>query len=82
MLTGYFDYRPKDTDEALVSATSSDGGKTWQYTGEALEQNAGLCADGNTTDDGQGHAFVMTVPGFGGDGRLTPTATAPRCSTP
>jgi hypothetical protein len=69
VLTGYFDYRPKDTDEAVVSATSTDHGRTWKYTGEALEQNPGLCADGNTDDDGQGHAFVMSVPGFGGDGQ-------------
>jgi hypothetical protein len=68
-LTGFFDYRPKDTDEAVVSATSTDHGKTWTYTGEALEQNPGLCADGNTTDDGQGHAFVLDVPGYGGNGQ-------------
>lgn len=68
-LVGYFDYRPKDTDEAVVSAVSHDHGKTWTYTGEALEQNAGLCADGNTNDDGQGHAFVMTVPDYAGKGR-------------
>ncbi|MBC3840069.1 hypothetical protein GXW82_07320 [Streptacidiphilus sp. 4-A2] len=69
VLTGYFDYRPKDTDEAVVSAVSTDHGKTWKYTGEALEQNPGLCANGNTDDDGQGHAFVMSVPGFGGSGQ-------------
>ena len=68
-LIGYFDYRPKDTDEAVVSAVSHDHGKTWTYTGEALEQNAGLCADGNTDDDGQGHAFVMTVPDYNGTGK-------------
>ncbi|MHA6761355.1 hypothetical protein [Streptacidiphilus sp. PAMC 29251] len=68
-LTGLFDYRPKDTDEAVVSATSTDHGRTWKYTGEALEQNPGLCATGNTDDDGQGHAFVLTVPGYGGNGQ-------------
>ncbi|HTX00329.1 MAG TPA: hypothetical protein VMD59_16230, partial [Acidimicrobiales bacterium] len=62
-LTGYFDYRPKDTDEALVSATSTDGGKTWTVNGEALEQNRGYCADGDGNDNGQGHAFVMDVGG-------------------
>jgi hypothetical protein len=67
-LIGYFDYRPKDTDEAVVTAVSHDHGKTWYYTGEALEQNAGLCADGNTNDDGQGHAFVLTVPNAEGGG--------------
>ena len=68
-LIGYFDYRPKDTDEAVVSAVSHDQGKTWTYTGEALEQNPGLCADGNTDDDGQGHAFVMSVPDYNGTGK-------------
>jgi hypothetical protein len=68
-LIGYFDYRPKDTDEAVVTAVSHDHGKTWYYTGEALEQNAGLCADGNTNDDGQGHAFVLNVPNAEGSGK-------------
>ena len=68
-LIGYFDYRPKDTDEAVVTAVSHDHGKTWYYTGEALEQNAGLCADGNTNDDGQGHAFVLNVPNAEGTGK-------------
>ena len=68
-LIGYFDYRPKDTDEAVVTAVSRDRGKTWYYTGEALEQNAGLCADGNTNDDGQGHAFVLNVPNAEGSGK-------------
>jgi hypothetical protein len=79
-LIGYFDYRPKDTDEAVVSAVSHDHGKTWTYTGEALEQNAGLCADGNTNDDGQGHAFVMTVPdaeGSGHSGQVLYTLSRP-----
>jgi hypothetical protein len=62
-LTGYFDYRPKDTDEAVVAATSTDNGRTWHFAGEALESNQGICANGDTNDDGQGHAFVMRVPG-------------------
>ena len=62
-LTGYFDYRPKDTDEALVAATSTDNGNTWTYQGEALEQNQGLCPEGDTNDDGEGHAFVTSVNG-------------------
>ncbi|MFE0462051.1 hypothetical protein ACFW1A_22665 [Kitasatospora sp. NPDC058965] len=64
-LTGLFDYRPKDGDEAVVAATSEDHGRTWQFAGQALEQNAGLCPNGNTNDDGQGHAFVLKVPGHG-----------------
>lgn len=61
-LTGYFDYRPKDSDESVVAATSTDGGKHWTYRGQALELNAGVCPNGNTVDDGQGHAFVLNLP--------------------
>jgi hypothetical protein len=62
-LTGYFDYRPKDTDEAVESATSSDGGRTWTANGEALEQNRGYCPDGDNNDNGQGHSWVATIAG-------------------
>lgn len=69
-LTGYFDYRPKDTDEALVVATSTDKGQTWNFQTEALELSAAHCPNGNsdavlqtTTDDGEGHAFDLTVGG-------------------
>src|SRR5262249_24568748 len=60
VLTGYFDYRPKDVNEAVVAATSTDGGRTWRFRGEALELNAGICPNGNTNDDGQGHPFVLS----------------------
>ncbi|HSZ28542.1 MAG TPA: hypothetical protein VK784_02145, partial [Pseudonocardiaceae bacterium] len=62
-LTGYFDYRPKDTDEAIVAAKSLDGGHTWTFEGEALEQNPGYCPSGDTNDNGQGHPFVLTIKG-------------------
>jgi hypothetical protein len=62
-LTGYFDYRPKDTDEAVVAARSTDGGRTWAFEGQALEQNPGYCPSGDTNDNGQGHPFVMNVRG-------------------
>jgi hypothetical protein len=62
-LTGYFDYRPKDTDEAIVAARSADGGKTWTFQAQALEQNPGYCPSGDTNDNGQGHPFVMSVRG-------------------
>ena len=60
-LTGYFDYRPKDADEALVAATSTDGGKDWTYDGEALEQNPGYCPSADVNDDGQGHSNIVTL---------------------
>ena len=31
-LTGYFDWRPKDGDEATTVAKSTDGGLTWNYS--------------------------------------------------
>jgi hypothetical protein len=62
-LTGYFDYRPKDTDEAIVVAKSTDGGYSWIYEGEAFEQNPGLCPSGDTNDDGEGHPNVIAVNG-------------------
>jgi large repetitive protein len=62
-LVGYFDYRPKDADEALMAATSTDGGKDWTYAGEALEQNPGYCPSADINDDGQGHADIITVGG-------------------
>jgi hypothetical protein len=62
-LTGYFDYRPKDADEAIVVATSTDNGQDWTYQGEALEQNQGYCPSADINDDGEGHPNVITVGG-------------------
>jgi hypothetical protein len=36
-LQGYFDYRPKDIDEAVVAADSRDAGLTWTFQQEVLE---------------------------------------------
>jgi hypothetical protein len=66
-LTGYFDWRPKDADEAIVVARSTDGGKTWTAEGQALEQNQGYCPTADTNDDGEGHPFVAD---FGGGSAL------------
>jgi hypothetical protein len=67
---GFFDYRPKDSDEAVVIATSPDA-KTWTVQAEGLELSQNHCPNGNTdavlqttTDDGQGHAFDLTVNGI------------------
>jgi hypothetical protein len=62
-LTGYFDWRPKDGDEAIVSARSTDNGHNWTYEGEGLEQNPGYCPNADINDDGQGHPNVLTVGG-------------------
>lgn len=77
-LTGFFDYRPKDTDEAVIAASSDDGGHTWTYQGKALESNPGLCPDATLNDDGQGHPTLVHVNGH--DYLYTldrPTADAP-----
>ena len=63
VLTGFFDYRPKDTDEALVVANSFDGGKTWHFVDEKLELNPNTCGDLIQNDNGEGHAFVTNVHG-------------------
>jgi len=66
-LDGYFDYRVKDQDEALVHATSTDGGLNWTPdAAPKLRLNGSTCPkDDNTpvaNDNGQGHAVVLKVP--------------------
>jgi hypothetical protein len=36
-LQGYFDYRPKDIDEAVAAALSDDAGHTWTFQQKVLE---------------------------------------------
>jgi hypothetical protein len=60
-LTGYFDYRPKDAEESIVVAKSTDGGQTWTTEGVALGENSGYCPTADTNDDGQGHPYVTNV---------------------
>jgi hypothetical protein len=71
-LKGFFDYRPKDINEAIVSATSSDGGKTWQWLDTALMLDTTCPADPTLTntmfsnkqlDNGYGHPHQLTVGG-------------------
>jgi hypothetical protein len=62
-LTGYFDERPKDGDESIAAARSTDNGRDWTYEGQALEQNSGYCPSADTNDDGEGHPNVVTVGG-------------------
>jgi hypothetical protein len=62
-LTGYFDWRPKDANEAITVARSTDNGMTWTNEGKALEQNPGYCPTADTNDDGEGHPFVTNVNG-------------------
>ena len=65
-LQGYFDYRPKDDDEAIVAAWSDDGGQSWNFQQKVLELTTQCPASDAATlgnDDGQGHPYVMTVAG-------------------
>ncbi len=63
VLTGFFDYRPKDSQEAIVVANSFNGGSTWHYVDEKLELNPNVCPDGIQNDNGQGHPWVTEVGG-------------------
>ena len=64
---GFFDYRPRNDNEAIVSATSTDFGQTWQFTQEVLELNKGICPASDNVDlaseAGLGHPYAMTVSG-------------------
>jgi len=63
VLTGFFDYRPKDTDESLVVANSFDNGRTWHYVDQKLELNPNVCGDLIQNDNGEGHSFVLKLHG-------------------
>lgn len=52
-LQGYFDYRVKDSNEAVVAANSKDGGLTWTFQNQVLELNPGLCPSEDSTTNAQ-----------------------------
>jgi hypothetical protein len=52
-LQGYFDWRPKDTDEAVVAATSSDSGQTWTFEDKVLELRTHCPDQANKEPDGE-----------------------------
>jgi len=67
-LQGYFDWRPKDINEALVAAHSSDGGQSWQFDQIALILTRALPRnpqsadpDPGIADDGFGHPSVLRL---------------------
>jgi hypothetical protein len=69
-LQGIFDWRDKDTNEGVVAASSSDGGKTWTFQQDAMYLTEACPADDtqtnpNTTaaDDGYGHSYVVDAGG-------------------
>ena len=66
---GYFDYRPKEINEAIVAATSTNAGQTWTFQ-QMVEQLTTECpnSDANTAnsggnDDGEGHPTVINYGG-------------------
>jgi len=68
-LQGYFDYRPRDISEAIVTAASADGGQTWTFQQQVENLNT-VCpqsdANGaNGNENGEGHPNVVS---FGGGG--------------
>lgn len=70
-LEGYFDYRPRNADEAVAAASSRDGGKTWLFQQLGAELTTACPADptdpdnltspGGVFDNGQGHPFVLRI---------------------
>ena len=50
-LQGYFDWRPKDTDEGVVAASSSDGGLSWTFQSRVLELTTACPTNKNTEGD-------------------------------
>lgn len=66
-LHGIFDYRPRTSNEAVVAASSHDGGLTWQFEQEVLELNKGICPASDLVDigndNGLGHGYVLNVNG-------------------
>jgi len=66
VLQGYFDWRPKDINEAIVAASSSDDGQTWDFQQmaliltEAIPRNPqSTNPDASLVDNGFGHPTVI-----------------------
>ena len=51
-LQGFFDWRPKDTDEAVAAARSFDGGQTWTFQSKVLELRTTCPTQVNPEADG------------------------------
>ncbi len=70
-LQGYFDYRPRNANEAVAAALSIDGGKSWRFQ-QLVAQLTTACptdptnpdnptSPGGVFDNGQGHPFVLQL---------------------
>jgi hypothetical protein len=69
-LEGFFDWRPKDINEAIVAAKSTDNGKTWTFQQEVFDLTQACPLDATKTnpnaaqaDNGFGHPYVVDVGG-------------------
>src|SRR6516225_6697455 len=61
-LEGFFDYRPRNEQEATVAAVSFDWGKRWVFTGEALGLNPYCPTDPTDPDNNNVIVDGMSVP--------------------
>ncbi len=69
-LQGFFDWRPKDINESIVAAKSSDNGRTWTFQQDAFTLTEACPLDATKTnpnatqlDNGFGHPYVVDVGG-------------------
>jgi len=65
-LEGFFDYRPRNEQEATVAAVSFDWGKRWIFTGEALGLNPYCPADPTDPDNNNVIVDGLSTP-YGSD---------------
>lgn len=68
-LQGYFDWRPKDIDEAVAAAASHDGGHTWTFQQKVLELRTSCPNQLNKEADGSkdNNAFNLANNSDNGD---------------
>jgi len=52
-LQGYFDWRPKDTDEGVVAASSNDAGQSWTFQQLVLQLRTHCPGQANKEPDGE-----------------------------
>ncbi len=75
-LQGLFDYRPKDLNEAIVAATSVDGGKTWTFKQQAFMRWPGTCPLYDPATKAVKAATATTYTNqWGDDGTKAPTVS-------
>jgi hypothetical protein len=78
-LQGYFDYRPKDIDEAVAAAFSEDAGLTWTFQQKVLEltkqcpdtvqKEADVDSEPGADPNNSDNSGTKSNPGTGDDGQ-------------